>query len=110
MPCYLSFWQGAYYTVHEPATFIEEECRRAVDAVLSRDEVILIDVYHGNLNLTCVLHGQFVQNRCEPLAVSTPRREEFEQYRPGEGQDLFIEGAIRNKDRPVREKAGKEKG
>jgi hypothetical protein len=99
----LAFRQGAYSLVHDAPFLKKIECRDTADTVVCRGTRVLVHIDDSELCPARVPDCQFIQNRCQSLAVSSPWGGEFEDNRPRVREYLGAEVPIGNGGKPARE-------
>ena len=68
------------------------------------DDLVLVEIEDSELDSPHIVSRQFVQNRCQSLAMTSPGREEFHKNSSGEREDLLTKGGVGDEYRSIREK------
>ncbi len=105
----LTPWYRAYHAIEKLAPLVKEERWRAIHTVLTSHAPVLIHVQYGKLHASCIFGCQSVQNRRQSLAMTSPRRIEFQKHRPGKIEHFFLKGSVGNEHRFVGEQTGQRK-
>ena len=94
--CQLRFAQRTDLGRIHIAVLEQHEGGNTADTVAWRGLLVLVDVEFAYLQAALILLGNFLENRCNHLAWTTPFRPVIDQHGPFSLQYVGFEGIVRN--------------